>query len=275
MRPTTQSAPACTPSRAGCRRGSAPRCRRARTPSPAGTPTRSGRAQRGRAARGRSRTGACTRRAATAPPRRGSRTRRRARRDPRTRTETNGMSPEIGPIKRVVGSRLPPRLASHGGAAGKSAKVDEPIPASSGTRHIASEPRAVERTRAAPRQIGRHEVAHVDRPGREVVPAQCDEPCQSRSCRRTVGAVPLKRNSSTSSWGDTRPRRGGRRLALAGGRRGRARARTAATRGRRPAPSRSRFVVESASRPSRIQTSSRSRPTGIALRHMYALSAAT
>ena len=44
------------------------------------------------------------------------------------------MSPEIGPIRRVVGSSSPVRLASHGGAAGKSANVANAIPARSTTQ---------------------------------------------------------------------------------------------------------------------------------------------
>ena len=46
----------------------------------------------------------------------------------------NGTWPEIGPISRVVGSSSPSRLASHGGAAGKSAKVANAIPARSATQ---------------------------------------------------------------------------------------------------------------------------------------------
>ena len=45
----------------------------------------------------------------------------------------NGISPEIGPIERIVQSSSPSRLASQGGAAGKSANVAKPMAASSAT----------------------------------------------------------------------------------------------------------------------------------------------
>ncbi len=52
------------------------------------------------------------------------------------------MWPEIGPIRRVVGPSSPSWLASHGGAAGKSANVANAIPARSATQPMYRRKRA-------------------------------------------------------------------------------------------------------------------------------------
>ena len=60
------------------------------------------------------------------------------------------MWPEIGPIRRVVHSSSPSRLASHGGAAGKSANVANPIAASSATQPTYRRKRARAKNQSIP-----------------------------------------------------------------------------------------------------------------------------
>ena len=87
------------------------------------------------------------------------------------------MWPEIGPIRRDVGSSSPCRLASHGGAAGKSANVANAMPARSATEATYRRKRsAVDEPEQPGDHVRRQEVAHIDEPGRVVVPVHLRRP---------------------------------------------------------------------------------------------------
>ena len=60
------------------------------------------------------------------------------------------MWPVMGPIRRVVGSSSPVRLASQGGAAGKSANVANAIPARSTTHATYRRKRARAKNQSRP-----------------------------------------------------------------------------------------------------------------------------
>ena len=81
------------------------------------------------------------------------------------------MSPEIGPIRRVVGSSSPTSLASHGRRRGEERERGERHPREEHDAcDVAAKAGAGEEPEQAGDEVGRHEVAHVDGPGDEVVP---------------------------------------------------------------------------------------------------------
>ena len=267
--------PGCTPSRAGCRRGSARPCTRARTPSRPGTPPAAAGPTGAPRARGTARTGACRQRGARAPRRRGLRTPIRARRGPRTRRRRTAPRRRSG---RSGGSsrRAPFAAGEPRRRGGEERERDEGHPGEQGdAADVVPEAVAGDEPEQAREQVGRDEIAHVDRPGRVVVPTHvgssvpelllephgrngvAEEECIRLELRpvpggeeESVGApaqkvVDREDERKRQPFEDDAPR---------------------------PAEE---IVVESASRPSTIQISSRSRPTGIPSSHMYALSAAT
>ena len=103
---------------------------------------------------------------------------------------------------------------------------------------VAAEARAVEEPEQPGDEIRRDEVAHVDGPGREVVPAQ-RPPSRARAvpAARPSGRCRRRERRRPRAAAGTRSRRAGRRRGRAAGRRPRARARAAATRARRRASS--------------------------------------
>ena len=186
------------------------------------------------------------------------------------------MWPEIGPISRVVHSSSPRRLASHGGAAGKSANVANPIPASSATQPTYRRKRSRAKNQSNPASsVRRHEVAHVDGPGRVVVPAQVRRPVPEPVLQ------PDGRDRAAEEKGiglELRPIPGREEQAVGVtaqqvvGREHERERQPFEDDAAQPAPEIRRREREQAEHDDR---SRRSRPTGMPSRHMYALSAAT